>query len=163
SRAGNGGSSCTNDVATCRASGSPRSPPRRTCPSRASGGERRGGARARARLGLLAQLGLARAARRRAADPAALAVASAPGSALAGGGTHGSTGSNAGVLAWLGVSAVLALAVVPVNLGLAAGALYGAGDVATKAAVHHPAFVPLVLVSHGAAFVALQLGFQRGS
>src|SRR5205085_383025 len=39
------------------------------------------------------------------------------GASLAGGGTHGSTGSNAGVLAWLGVSAVLALAVVPVNLG----------------------------------------------
>jgi hypothetical protein len=38
--------------------------------------------------------------------------------------------------------------------------------VATKAAVHGGAWlllVPVVLAAHGAAFVALQLGFQRGS
>ncbi|NUR74891.1 MAG: hypothetical protein HOQ28_01225 [Thermoleophilia bacterium] len=85
------------------------------------------------------------------------------GGSLAGGGVHGSNGSPWNVLVWLGVSAVLAGALVPVNLGLTAGTLYAAGDVATKAAVHHVAFVPLVLAAHGAAFVALQLGFQRGS
>lgn len=85
------------------------------------------------------------------------------GLSLAGGGTHGSTGASASVLLWLAASAALAVGFVPVNLGLTAGTLYAAGDVATKAAVHRPAFVPFVLAAHGAAFVALQLGFQRGS
>src|SRR5207244_8043940 len=52
------------------------------------------------------------------------------------------------------------------GLGMAAGVLYAAGDVGTKAAVSggfHPAFVPALLACHGLAFVALQLGFQRGS
>jgi hypothetical protein len=82
---------------------------------------------------------------------------------LAGGSTHGATGAATSVLLWLAVSAALAVAFVPVNLGLTAGTLYAAGDVATKAAVHRPAFVPFVFAAHGAAFVALQLGFQRGS
>jgi hypothetical protein len=49
--------------------------------------------------------------------------------------------------------------------GIAAGLLYGAGDVATKAAVGggtRLVFVPVVAACHGAAFVVLQLGFQRG-
>jgi hypothetical protein len=44
--------------------------------------------------------------------------------------------------------------------------MYAAGDVGTKAAVSggaRLAFVPVLLVCHGLAFVALQLGFQRGS
>jgi hypothetical protein len=52
------------------------------------------------------------------------------------------------------------------GLGIAAGVLYAAGDVGTKAAVSgglHLAFVPALLACHGLAFVALQLGFQRGS
>jgi hypothetical protein len=52
------------------------------------------------------------------------------------------------------------------GLGTAAGALYAAGDVGTKAAVSagfHPWFVPALLACHGLAFIALQLGFQRGS
>ena len=43
--------------------------------------------------------------------------------------------------------------------------LYAAGDVATKEAVAggaELAFVPVLLACHGLAFVALQLGFQRG-
>jgi hypothetical protein len=43
--------------------------------------------------------------------------------------------------------------------------LYAAGDVATKAAVFGGAWlavVPVILAAHGLAFVALQLGFQRG-
>src|SRR5205814_2530830 len=51
------------------------------------------------------------------------------------------------------------------GLGIAAGILYAAGDVGTKAAVAggaRLAFVPALLACHGLAFVALQLGFQRG-
>jgi hypothetical protein len=51
------------------------------------------------------------------------------------------------------------------GLGTAAGVLYAAGDVGTKAALtngFHVSFVPALLVCHGLAFVALQLGFQRG-
>ena len=83
-------------------------------------------------------------------------------------------GSWIAVAAWLAVSGALALlAVLPrarllrsgAGFGLAAGLLYAAGDVATKAAVAADvrlAFVPAVFACHGLAFVALQLGFQRG-
>jgi hypothetical protein len=85
------------------------------------------------------------------------------GLSLAGGGAHGGAASAAGVLVWVAASAALAVAFVPMNLGLSAGTLYAAGDVATKAAVHHPLFVPFVLAAHGTAFAVLQVGFQRGS
>jgi hypothetical protein len=52
------------------------------------------------------------------------------------------------------------------SFGIAAGILYAAGDVATKATVGggaRLALVVVVLACHGGAFVALQLGFQRGS
>lgn len=53
------------------------------------------------------------------------------------------------------------------GLGAAAGLLYSAGDVATKAlmAGMRPVavFVVAMLACHGLAFVALQLAFQRGS
>jgi hypothetical protein len=53
------------------------------------------------------------------------------------------------------------------GLGAASGLLYSGGDVATKAMVGgtHPAvlFAVLLLTTHGLAFVALQLAFQRGS
>jgi hypothetical protein len=83
-------------------------------------------------------------------------------------------GSWIAVAVWVGVSGALALAAARsrssvlrsgAGLGLAAGLLYAAGDVATKAAVAggaRVAFVPVVLACHGLAFVALQLGFQRG-
>lgn len=51
------------------------------------------------------------------------------------------------------------------GLGAAAGVLYAAGDVGTKAAVAGGVWllvVPAVLACHGLAFVALQLSFQRG-
>ena len=51
------------------------------------------------------------------------------------------------------------------GLGTAAGVLYAAGDVATKAAVGGGArlwFVPALLACHGVAFVCMQLAFQRG-
>jgi len=89
----------------------------------------------------------------------------------AGGGRPASPGA---VAVWIGASvAVAALAAGPAasrlvagaGLGVAAGALYAAGDVATKAAVAGGvalAFVAAVLACHGLAFVVLQLGFQRG-
>jgi hypothetical protein len=78
------------------------------------------------------------------------------------------------VAAWCAASGVLALAAVSLRgralaggagYGAAAGALYAAGDVATKAATAgggRLGFVPVVLAFHGLAFVVLQLGFQRG-
>lgn len=85
------------------------------------------------------------------------------GLSLAPGAAGGRSAALSLVVLWLVASAALAALFVPVNLGLTAGTLYAAGDVATKAAVHRPLLVPVVLAAHGAAFVALQLGFQRGS
>jgi hypothetical protein len=87
------------------------------------------------------------------------------------GGTPKSTIVSPGTLvAWLAGSAVLAALFGArgsgAAMGLAAGTFYAAGDVGTKAAVHGGAWlfvVPVVLAAHGAAFVALQLGFQRGT
>jgi hypothetical protein len=84
-------------------------------------------------------------------------------------------GSWMSVAVWIAVSlAVAAFAAGPLatvlaggaGLGIAAGVLYAAGDVGTKAAFSggaRLAFVPVLLACHGLAFVALQLGFQRGS
>jgi hypothetical protein len=81
---------------------------------------------------------------------------------------HGSHGSAWSVGAWvavsLGAAGAAALSRSGAGLGVAAGVLYAAGDVATKAAVPgggRLAFVPVLLACHGLAFVALQLGFQR--
>ena len=93
------------------------------------------------------------------------------GISLAGQATGGRHGDPAIVGAWIGVScaaALLAAVRLPggVGFGVSAGVLYAAGDVATKAAVSGGlavlAFVAAVLACHGLAFVALQLGFQRG-
>ena len=50
-------------------------------------------------------------------------------------------------------------------LGLAAGILYATGDIATKATVDTRGlvFAPAIFAAHGAAFVCLQFGFQRGN
>jgi hypothetical protein len=94
---------------------------------------------------------------------------------LAGGSDRGGNGSWVAIAVWLAASWVAAaLAAGPgarfvaagAGFGIAAGTLYGAGDVGTKAAVHGGAwllFVPALLVCHGLAFVVLQLGFQRGA
>jgi hypothetical protein len=88
-------------------------------------------------------------------------------------GPHASTarGSWAEVALWMAgsvVAAALAAWLLPrgPGLGVAAGVLYAAGDVGTKAAVAGGArllFVPGLLACHGLAFVCLQLAFQRGS
>jgi hypothetical protein len=97
------------------------------------------------------------------------------GASLVGASRTSTHGSWASVAVWIGVSVVAAAVAVAVGarvlrsgsgLGLAAGLLYAAGDVATKAAVvggTRLAFVPAVLACHGLAFVALQMGFQRGA
>lgn len=82
----------------------------------------------------------------------------------------GSGGDWVAVAVWMVASlaaAALAGAGLPrgPGLGTAAGVLYAAGDVGTKAAVVGGLrlfFVPALLACHGLAFVALQLAFQRG-
>ena len=97
------------------------------------------------------------------------------GLSLIGTSTHTGHGSFAAVAVWIAGSVTLAaIATGPgsaalaggAGLGIAAGILYAAGDVGTKAAVAggvRLGFVPALLACHGLAFVALQLGFQRGS
>jgi hypothetical protein len=94
------------------------------------------------------------------------------GASLAGQHGAGRQASVGTVVLWLALSAAAAgtLALLgnrsAAGLGAAAGLLYAAGDVATKAAVGggaRLAFVPALLACHGLAFVALQLGFQRGT
>jgi hypothetical protein len=83
------------------------------------------------------------------------------GVSLAGGTASASRPHPVVLAAWLAVSGTMLLA----RGGVAAGTLYAAGDVATKAATFGGVWlvlVPVVLAAHGLAFVALQLGFQRG-
>ena len=82
---------------------------------------------------------------------------------------QGSTPPRSAVGGWVVVSVGswprLAALARRAGLGAAAGVLYAAGDVATKAAVHGGASARLRACParcHGLAFVALQLGFQRG-
>jgi enterochelin esterase-like enzyme len=126
-------------------------------------------------LGVLAALTGVTTRRERLAVATAVAGLALLGVSLAG--SNGSVGhvSLLGAAVWMVVSAgVAAIAAGPAanvvaraaGLGSAAGVLYAAGDVGTKAAVSggfHIAFVPALLACHGLAFVALQLGFQRGS
>ena len=96
------------------------------------------------------------------------------GISLAGGSDAGSTPSWPQVAIWMALSVVVAgiaagpparLLAAGSGLGVAAGTLYAAGDVGTKAAVQWGPwllFVPALLAAHGLAFVALQLSFQRG-
>lgn len=88
-------------------------------------------------------------------------------------GAHEPTGhgSAAAAAAWLLASAAAAALVAVVlpggaGLGTAAGVLYAAGDVGTKAALGgglRLLFVPALLSCHGLAFVCMQLAFQRGN
>jgi hypothetical protein len=95
------------------------------------------------------------------------------GASLAGGAVSGRSGAPGTIAIWLAISAAVAgfacasggRLAPGAGLGLAAGVLYGAGDVATKGAVFGGTWlllVPVVLAAHGGAFVALQLAFQRG-
>jgi hypothetical protein len=87
-------------------------------------------------------------------------------------GSHpaGGRGTAAGIGLWmlasLGAAAAAArLLPAGAGLGTAAGVLYAAGDIGTKAAVVGGArllFVPALLACHGLAFVCMQFAFQRG-
>jgi hypothetical protein len=88
-------------------------------------------------------------------------------------GSHPAAGraTSTAVMAWLAGSLVAAAVVAVLlppgaGLGTAAGVLYAAGDVGTKAAVaggRQLLFAPAVLGFHGLAFVCMQLAFQRGA
>jgi hypothetical protein len=116
-------------------------------------------------VGLLAALAHRRGDTVDPADWAAVGAAVAGllliGVSLAGGTASASRPQPLALAAWLVLSGTMLLA----RGGVAAGTLYAAGDVATKAATFGGAWlvlVPVVLAAHGLAFVALQLGFQRG-
>ena len=130
-------------------------------------------------IGLLALLvsragGVTLARHERAGVAAAAAGLALLALSLGHGGATGSHGAPLVVAAWIAASLLLAvIAAGPAarvlaagaGFGVAAGVLYAAGDVATKSAVSggaRLAFVAAVLGCHGLAFVALQLGFQRG-
>jgi hypothetical protein len=85
---------------------------------------------------------------------------------LAGGTAHAHSTTVADLMIWLVVLLGLAAlaATGRASLGITAGLLYGAGDIATKAVTFGGAWLVLVVVvlaAHGLAFVALQLAFQR--
>jgi hypothetical protein len=110
----------------------------------------------------------------RAGVGAALAGLALLGLSLVGHASGGDRGSLGGVVLWVTVSAGLAglamglgrkVLAPGAGYGAAAGLLYAAGDVATKAAVGgggRLAFLGVVAACHGTAFVSLQMGFQRG-
>jgi uncharacterized membrane protein len=93
---------------------------------------------------------------------------------LAGGSAHSRGGSGLAVGGWFLASIVIgALAIGPLapllapgaGYGLAAGLMYAAADVGTKAAVGGGAallFAIPILACHGMAFTLIQLAFQRG-
>ena len=128
-------------------------------------------------IGLLALVvqrrrGVPLSARESAAVALSIAGLALLAASLAGGIVTGQTTTTGAVLLWLAASIVgVAILTGPVSralaggaaLGLAAGTLYAAGDVATKAVVGGDLIlITAVLASHGAAFAALQLAFQRG-
>ena len=93
---------------------------------------------------------------------------------LAGGTVAARPPSTTLLAVWLGGSAAVAGIAAAgstwfaggAGLGLAAGMLYAAGDITTKAVTFGGGWlwlVPLMLAFHASGFVLLQLGFQRGS
>jgi hypothetical protein len=81
--------------------------------------------------------------------------------------SHGAASSAAvWMVASLVAAALVSRALPPAaGLGTAAGILYAAGDVGTKAALAggmRLLFIPALLACHGLAFVCMQLAFQRG-
>ncbi len=96
------------------------------------------------------------------------------GISLAGGSEHGGEGSWPLIVLWLGASAGAATLAVTSGatvlgggaaFGVAAGILFAAGDVATKAVVSggdHLAMAPALIGFYAAGTIILQMGFQRG-
>lgn len=96
------------------------------------------------------------------------------GISLVGGSEHGTPGSWVAIGLWLAASVGAAtLAIMSgasllrggAAFGVAAGVLFAAGDIATKAAVSsgdHVAVAPAIIAFYAAGTIVLQLGFQRG-
>lgn len=96
------------------------------------------------------------------------------GISLAGATGQGNEGVWAGILVWLAASAALAAGAVRYGArllgsaaahGVAAGILFAAGDVVTKAVVSGGArllFIPAMVVAYSFGTIVLQLGFQQG-
>jgi hypothetical protein len=96
------------------------------------------------------------------------------GISLAGGSAHGGAGSWPLIALWLGASAgAAALAATSgatvlrggAAFGVAAGILFAAGDIATKAATtggDHVLLAPAIAAFYGTGTIVLQMGFQRG-
>jgi drug/metabolite transporter (DMT)-like permease len=96
------------------------------------------------------------------------------GISLAGATGQGDEGVWAGILGWLFASAGLAVVAVRFGArllgsaaahGLAAGILFAAGDVVTKAVVTGGArllFIPAMILAYSFGTIVLQLGFQKG-
>ena len=85
---------------------------------------------------------------------------------LAGGSTAARAPGMPALVACIAALVAAAALSARVSLGAAAGILYGAGDVVTKCATFGGRWVllvVLVLLLHGLASVALQLGFQRST
>ncbi len=97
------------------------------------------------------------------------------GISLAGATGEGDEGEWAGLLIWLGASAVLAVVAVRYGSrlmgiaaahGVAAGILLAAGDVVTKAVVSGGSrlvFIPAMIICYSVGTIVLQLGFQQGA
>jgi drug/metabolite transporter (DMT)-like permease len=97
------------------------------------------------------------------------------GISLAGATGEGDEGEWAGLLIWLGASAVLAVVAVRYGTrimgiaaahGVAAGILLAAGDVVTKTVVSGGSrlvFIPAMIVCYSFGTIVLQLGFQKGA
>jgi drug/metabolite transporter (DMT)-like permease len=93
---------------------------------------------------------------------------------LAGETGEGRGGSTTALLAWLGATGALALAVASIGrrvlgaavaYGVAGGLLFSIGDVATKVATEggaRSAFVLALVLGYGLGTALLQLGYQRG-
>jgi hypothetical protein len=97
------------------------------------------------------------------------------GISLVGGSEQGGSGSWLGIALWLGASAAIAGAVATsalgragggaAALGLAAGVLFAAGDVATKVVVSaggQLAVAPAMIAFYAFGTIVLQMAFQRG-
>ena len=87
----------------------------------------------------------------------------------------GGEGTTAGILAWIGGTALVALAVlligrrtglVAASMGIAGGLMFSIGDFSTKLATQggtHFAFVVTLVIGYTLGTSLLQLGYQRGN
>jgi hypothetical protein len=94
---------------------------------------------------------------------------------LSKGGTEGVHGTSVGILVWLGVTAVVALAVLTtgrrfgspaVAQGIAGGLLFSIGDISTKLATEggvRTAFIATLILGYLLGTSLIQMGYQHGN